>query len=348
MINDVTDVKDNFAYRMTHFPEYIGSFLYKKLSLFIELFTDQKNFVNSITKNLKKNTQLYLEESSKPQTEILNFFGIDPGINKFSNKIEGDISKKINSFIGGGSNNCFILPTLKQSLLKVLINVYNINIVELYIPKKFEKCYISNEKSYIIKTISNNKTDCLNKTKLFKNNKNNKNISKIWDNTNKMLKTPDLSINYNYFQILKDSIFPKEFYYHIGGGEEDIIKNKKFIKSINIDLKNSAFYPIGKILTEIITKLNNNKIFLEDGYIKKIQNNIDILKNNENKLAILAQNIAEASKISNIIGSNNKLLNENTLKEYVNEHKILLESSDKLAINLNKAFLKIIELVDKL
>ena len=70
-------------------------------------------------------------------------------------------------------------------------------------------------------------------------------------------------------------------------------------------MKNSAFYPIGKILTEIITKLNNNKIFLEDGYIKKIQNNIDILKNNENKLAILAQNIAEASKISNIIGSNN-------------------------------------------
>ena len=62
----------------------------------------------------------------------------------------------------------------------------------------------------------------------------------------------------------------------------------------------------------------------------------------------MAQNIAEASKISNIIGSNNKLLNENTLKEYVNEHKILLESSDKLAINLNKAFLKIIELVDKL
>ena len=89
-------------------------------------------------------------------------------------------------------------------------------------------------------------------------------------------------------------------------------------------------------------------VYLEDGYIKKIQNNIDILKNNENKLAILAQNIAEASKISNIIGSNNKLLNENTLKEYVNEHKILLESSDKLAINLNKAFLKIIELVDKL
>ena len=345
--------KYNFIYNYNHFKDYIYNFLYNKISVFIKLLGDQKNFMSSIAKKIKSNSQLYLEERSKPHTDILNFFGVSTDVNNFSNSIENKISAKINSFLGGGSTNCFILPNLKQSLLKVLINVYNINMIELYMPDKFEKCDILNNNSYTIITIPYNKLDCLVKTNLFRKNKKNKknNISEIWTNTNKILNSQNISINNNYFQILKDSQFSKDLNYHIGGSNEDIIKNTIFIKTKNTtnnDIEMDYSYQIIYLLQKALTKLNNNGIYLEKEEINKIQNNIDILKNSEKKLVEYAKNITNAIKISNVVSNKNKLLNAKTLEQYVNEHKILLESSDKIALQLNTVFIKFIELAYKL
>ena len=61
----------------------------------------------------------------------------------------------------------------------------------------YEKCNISIEKGkhYILKTTPIDKTDCLNKTNLFRKKKINENISEIWANTNKILNSPKISIN---------------------------------------------------------------------------------------------------------------------------------------------------------
>ena len=341
--NNFTDISDDFGYTMSHLNDYIGGFFYKSLSTFIKLFDYQKNFVSTSTKIVKNNLQLYLQERSKPHMDILKFFGAAPAGNESLNYIESESSKYL---LGGGSYNCFVLPNLKQSLLKVLINVYNINIIELYIPKKFEKCNITNYNSYTIQITPINKTDCLNKTNLFRKKiNNNNNISEIWANTNKILNSPNISINNNYFQILKDSIYSKDLNYHIGGSSEDIIKNKIFIKTINSDAEMDYLYPITEFFEKAIINLNKNGIYLKKEDISKIKNDIDILKNNEKKLAEYAKNIIDAIKISNIDSGKNKLLNEKTLEKYINDHKILLESSDKLAIKLNNIFIKFIEKV---
>ena len=349
---DFNDIPDDFVYTMSHLHEYIGSFLYKSLSSFIKLFDSQKNFVSIVTNKSKNNLQLYLKERSKPNMDILNFFDVSLKGDESLKYFEKESSKYINMLGGlktskmtksfGSQYNCFILPNLKQSLLKVLINVYNINIIELYVPKKFEKCNISNYNSYTIKITPIDKIDCLNKTNLFRTKNNNSNIYEIWENTNKFLNSPNISTNHNYFQILKDSIYSKDLNYHFGGSIEDIDKNKKFIRTVNTDVEMGYYYEVGDLLKKALTKLNNNGIYLKEEDINKIKNNIEILKNNEKKLAEYAKKITDAIKISNIVNNKNKILNEKTLEQYINDHKILLESSDKIAIKLNNMLIKFI------
>jgi hypothetical protein len=278
--------------------------------------------------------------------------------------------------IGGGHYKCYTVDNLKQNLLKILVKMtdsieisdhipsgelieYDIdNDNELYVLKKelimdYDEMERYKEEMQLKRMIDPTKmefTERLKKTYLFKNSKN---VNKhIWEEINKksdvspikvLPKMPNLIIFPNNMHILNETLYTDINNYQIGGNN-NIVENNKFTKMEIMDIKIQYSYEILSLLKKALRKLNENGIYLEDKTLKDIKYNINNLKNAEKDLSEYAVIIVNAGNMNNY---NNKteILNKETLQEYINKHNTLLQSSDRIAIKLNKAIVKLLTLI---
>ena len=187
---------------------------------------------------------------------------------------------------------------------------------------------------------------CLHPTNLARRKKINSDISRVWNNVNKNLNTPNLMVTPDMFQILKGSNFPSTMNYQLGGADVDESENYNFIKTKNSDVKIQYSYQIITLLKKALQRLNSNGVYLESNTIKEIQDKIDSLRNAETSLAEYAENIVNASKISKNRSEKGLTMDGTQLKKYVENHKMLSQSADKTAIKLNTVFIKLLELVN--
>ena len=273
---------------------------------------------------------------------------------------------------GGASVECLKIHNLKQNMLSRLVKFAQDEVGFNYETSK-ESCegddYDFNGKAYIIDDskiitsvvdVSSKKANCdgpslqskmdkllcLRATNLARRKKINSDTSKVWNNINKNLNTPNLSIGPNMFQILKGSNFPSNMNYQLGGADVDETENYNFIKTKNNDVKIQYSYQIITLLKKALLRLNNNGVYLEANTIKEIQNKIDSLKSAEASLAEYSENIVNASKISQARSEKGLALDEKQLQGYVENYKKMSQSADRTAIKLNTVLLKLAELVD--
>ena len=272
--------------------------------------------------------------------------------------VEGDGNMR------GGAGKCYIIPNLKINLVnKFLLTSENYD--DSNIDNEFKKCDSEKidigNKQYMLSFVDkknkekgceyynvgdkNKKLERLETTNLFRKKKIN-NFSNVWKNIRKDMNSPNILVSPNILQVLKGSNFPNFSNYQMGGALNDEESNKKFITTENQNIKIQYSYQIISLLKKALTRLNNNNIYLEESTIKDIQKNIDILSKSEEELSVFAQKITDAIKISSYNKEKNTVMNDNSLNEYINKHKLLLDRSDKIAGKLNSAFTKLIDIVN--
>ena len=342
-IYGVFDIINNKYFNIRFTFNVYGLFLSLKKSI-IDSFINKSIHIDSSIKNslniyLNLNIMLIMKDIF---FFIINFF-------KYNPKIGGN---NIN-LLGGENKKCFIIPDLKINLLNkfFLIPIDN----KKY--QNFKECnnniYIGNKKfildDYKINNIENNienNIDCLTKTNLFKNKKINNNI--ILNNLNENFNnTQNIQITPNILQILKDSSFPSDINYQLGGNIIDEESNKTFINTEFKNIKIQYSYQIINLLKKALFKLNNNGIVLDKNFIKNIEKYIKILSESENELSFFSQKILDVIKISSIYDKKNKItMNDKTLNDYIINHKLLLEKSENIAKKLNNTFIHLINLTN--
>ena len=284
---------------------------------------------------------------------------------------------KITGQGGGGKGKCYTVSNLKQILLKQLVKITdNVNLDE-HIPsgepntcdidmkgkpyllnidegKKIEKIIdntvIDNKKNMdvvkdinkkIINSVDKNSvmkiSECVKKTNLIKINK--KIDETIWETIDKKFK--NIEITPTSINILGGSVLI-DVYSQIGG---DAIKNNiEFSNDKQLDIDIEYSYDITKLLQKAILYLNNNKIYLDEKTILDIRRRIKLINSAEYKLSEYAINIIKASEL-NFINDDKKILNENTLKEYIKKHNNLLIETNRNSLTLNKCILKLYNLI---
>jgi hypothetical protein len=274
------------------------------------------------------------------------------------------------NILGGAQNvKCYNISNLKQNMLSRLVKFgesesYNyISTVEECDLDELEfgnNAYVIDDSVSIEEkkvkpkgcdaepeiTSKYDKLECLSTTNLARRKKMNNDISKVWNNVNKNLSTPNLLTTPDMFQILKGSNFPCGTNYQLGGGDADETENREFIKTRNQDIRIQYSYQIVSLLKKALQRLNSNGIFLEKKTIEEIQSKINTLKEAEESLAEYAENIVKASKIAVNSKPEKGTMDSASLKEYVNKHKFLSQSADRTAIKLNTVFIKLLELVN--
>jgi hypothetical protein len=266
------------------------------------------------------------------------------------------------ALIGGGNTKCYNISNLKQHMFSHLLNFVDNNSKDnnfsnieecdtfdfenkLFIidtSKNLKK--IDNKKNELLEISKYDKLECLSKTNLFRKRKQNSDIFKVWNNVNNTISS-DLLTTPNTFQILKESNFPFNINYQLGGGNIDETENYEFIKTRNNDVRIQYSYQIIYLLKKALNNLNNNNIYLEKKTIDEIQYKINNLVESENILSEYAKNIINAGKISIFTQDKNIIMNNIKLNKYVEKHKIFLENTDNNAIKLNKVIIKLLELV---
>lgn len=264
------------------------------------------------------------------------------------------------NIIGGGIK-CFLIPDLKLNLVDKLLTEEeyeskisdfgfkecdNANIINL----ENKKYLLEGEKQNIPNDFEENflkqkeqKINCLTETNLFRRIKA-PFVKDVWKNLNKKLNTPNIINTPNILQILKESKFDINDINMVGGNPEET--NNIFIKTVNRETELSYSNEIINILKRALTKLNSNGIFLDDRTIKELEMNIQSFKNLEKELSIIAKKIMDCINISSFNNGNGKILNEQELNKYIEEHKILLEKQNNMGNDLTKALIKLIDLAD--
>ena len=244
---------------------------------------------------------------------------------------------------GYSGNKYFIIKNLKQHISNLLLSI-NINNEEIIPINKIEIFTDTLNSENDLYTIDYGyHTDCLEKTNLFKINKPNREISKIWGNGYKSINSPNILLSPNNLQILKDSSVPNNLNYQLGGNVES---NKNFTETVTKDIKIQYSFHIVNLLKKALLNLNNNNIYLDEKTIDDIKNKINIIEKSEIELSEYSKNIVDSIKISsNLKNKDNLVLNTTELNNYVNKNKLLLNNSNKIVEKLNIALLKILEML---
>ena len=330
-------------YYLQNIQQYAYTYLSGVTKNFIGESSNSKDSIISSIEAFKNNIFKEYEKDSDIQLNLLKNFGL---LSSNTIAIPDDVYKnklvKSLSFSGGGIEKCFIIQNLKQDMLKILINITNYCMIGISYPKNFIDCSISLNKSFNITIVKINKLSCLKQTNLFSSKKvDSTNLLKAWDNTYKNINS---SIQYTptCIDILKDSTI-NEFNLK-GGTIGDEKANKNFINTMDKDIYLSYSYQIINLFEKLLKMINNNKIYLTEEEITRIQTHINILKNMEKKLLKNANNIIQAIKMGDYVLENNKILNEESLEEYINENNILLNNANHRANSLGHCFIKILDM----
>jgi hypothetical protein len=316
--HDYNDVKDNFSFRYDNMGEYISNNFNSFFSTFINDANEQKNVISETGINIKKNTLSYLEERSKLQKNSLSSLGITSVSGKAFNRFFGEGMANVNSMFGGSKNKCLKILNLRFVMYSVLMNTHNIKI-EFDITN-YKDCDDKIEEMDDQNLKYNENFNCLNKTNLYRKNKNNNGSKlKVWDMNNQNLNYHQTLVFPDYVQILKGSLLPNYLNYQLGGSV-----NEKTTKTETICIDIDHYFDIVDILEKILKKKN-----------KYLKNN-DIV--NIEKKIINVKKITEEFKIYD-----NKIDNI-SLTGYKNKKDVLTEKLNKLISELNNEFVKIVKL----
>ena len=260
--------------------------------------------------------KIYLYIYNKIYNKIYKKNNLKGGLISFSKNDE--FYEINNNYISGGyiskNNYYFIISDLKKYIENILLSfkINNNEIIPINDIKKYSET-ITNP--YIILFLNN--LDCLTKTNLFRNKKIKKDITEIWNNTNKKLKLPDISITPHYYQILNNSP-----YYQYGGDKDIIYINKD--ENIKIKCYSNIIYLFKKFLS----KINKEKKIIDSKNIEKINKKIEILEKNELELEIFF---------------NKNIENKNINIEELEKYKKIFEDTNKISNNLYIILFEIIK-----